>query len=364
MDIKFTKSAADIATTAAQHMTNAMVTGDAAADLTAKRQWANELLTNQDAMQFAHSQFDPQVIGEAIDTRAWDIRERYEEDREPNYFLDFFRDRGLLHPINPGTRGDISAITSRNDGEIRFVADKTDDWPTSTGGETDYKANFYKHFGGAVELGIFEAMEAANQNRDLLSERLRAKLSDIDKFLDEMIALGAPLHGIYGLATHPDIPSQVVPAGVSGFTDWPNKLPGEIKFDLQLAMETIRTGSKYNATADILMMSDLRYTLLATMSVTPEGRSFLSQLSQDFSQLEWAKPEAIKAFTPFDTAGAGDTPIMLAGKMTKETIEFPVMPTMQLAPEYSGTQWKIGMFGMCGSVNVKRPNRIIKQEGI
>ena len=281
--------------------------GDKAEDLKESRKWAHEFLTHSGAMEFANANYDQNHIGRVIATRGWEIREMYEEDRLPLWFLDMFRDRNLITPIQPGERGHFSGITRNFGGDIRYIGDKTDDWPTSGGIDREYRANNYKYFAGSVEVGLLEQWEASRSGKDLFEERLNLKLRDIDEFNDSAISVGAPLHGIHGFIMHPDIPNLTVPPGISTLTDWPNKTPAEIRFDIQLAMETVRTGSLHNSVANMLMLSDLRYTYLSTLSVTPEGRSFMSMLAQDFDTLPWANSDIIQPFVPFDTAAAGNT---------------------------------------------------------
>lgn len=359
-----TMSPMDIAQMTHQRLAGQHRTDNADADLDEDRKWVNELLQNPTVLELAHNQFDANVIGEALETRAWEVRESYEEDREPLFFLDMFRQRGLIQEIQPGQRGDFIGIDRNFGGEIRYISDKTDDWPTTGGMDREYSANHYKYYAGAIEVGILEQLHAAREGKDLFGERMRMKLRDIDEFNDSTIAVGAPLHGIYGFSLHPDIPTQVLPNGAGGTSEWATKLPAEIRFDIQLMMEAVRTGSLYNVHADMLMMPDVSYTYLSTLSVSPEGRSFMSQLAQDFEKLPWANPDAITPFIPFDNAGPGDTPLALTGIMNRETIEFPMMPTMQLAPEYHGAKWKIGMVGAHGSVRIKRERRFQRFTGL
>jgi len=364
MKILHSKSPVDIANHVAERLNGQHRTEDAEFDLAEDRKWANEALTNPNALEVFHNQFDPQVVGEALETRAWEIRETYEEDREPLWFLDMFRDRGLIAEIQPGQRGDLIGIDRSYGGEIRYISDKTDDWPTSGGSDREYDVNHYKYYAGSVEVGILEQMQAAREGRDLMSERMRMKLRDIDEFNDSAIAIGSPLHGIYGFALHPNIPTQVFPVGAGAATQWNTKIPQEIRFDIQLAMEAVRTGSLYNVTPDIFMMADSSYTYISTIQTSPEGRTFLSQLADDFDALPWADPNLITPFLPFDTAGAGDTPIAMSGVLNRETVEFPMMPTMQLSPEYHGAKFKIGMMGAHGSVRIKRENRFHRFTGM
>jgi hypothetical protein len=315
-------SAADVVA----HTLQAFTSGDAKA----QTEWSAGILTNANAMELLNSRIthsqaaEVELISRILATRAFQIREEYEVDRPQLWFLDMFRSRGLLFQLQQGVTRFISNITDYQVGEVRFIGDKTDDWPTEGGRNTMPKMTHVKHFGKAVEYGIIELWEAARDGRDIIAQRVRDAFYDIDVFIDTMIVGGAPLHGFHGFLAHPDIPVNTVPASVANppNTDWPSKTPDEVLLDLQLIRDSTRIASNYTEIADTVILSDMRYAHISARQIGESGDSILSRWVANQQAATNGGLKNIVPFVPYDTAGAGGGPVAVAGNFVAANIEF------------------------------------------
>ena len=343
-------------------------------DIAAQRQWAQATLENAAALELIQSRIthasgmDVDLVARLLTTRAYQLREVYEEDRPPLWFLDWFRSAHLLYPLERGVVAMVSRIRDYQAGEVRFIGDKTDDWPTEGGRAESGKLRNIKHFGKSVEIGILELWQAAREGRDLFAERTRDAFYDIDVFIDHLLASGAPMHGIFGFLGHPDIPVSVVPASVAGpgapGTTWPDKTPTEVLFDLNAARDQSRVDANYNDMADTAIMADNRYSFINAAEIGINGDTILSRWMMNQASAVNGGMKRILPFVPYDTAGPGGSPMMTVGRFVRENIEFPLLPAIQLPTEYHGAKWKIGFVGAASSIHIKRTGRFRSYTGI
>ena len=344
----------------------------AAPDAAAQTEWAGALLENAAALELVNSRIthsnaaDVDLISRVLATRCYQLREEYEADRPKLFFLDMFRARGLIQPLERGVLAYVSRTNDYQVGEVRFIGDKTDDWPTEGGRNVEARIQMVKHFGKAVEYGLLELWQTARDGRDIVAERVRDAYYDIDVFIDYLVANGAPAHGFNGLIGHPDIPVNTVPASaVHGpATDWPTKVPEEVIFDLQVMRDSTRVASNYNEIADTLILSDKRYSYINAAQIGTNGDSILSRWVANQAASVNGGLSNIVPFVPYDTAGAGSLPIATAGNFQRANIEMPLLPAIQLPTEYHGAKWKIGFAGAAGSVNIKRAGRFQNWQGL
>lgn len=339
-------------------------------DATEQRDWARNTLENAAALELISgrithaSGIDVDLMARILTTRAYELREVYEADRPALWFLDWFRQAGLLYPLEKGVIAMVTRTRDYQNGEVRFIGDKTTDWPTEGSRMESGRLRAVKHFGKAVEYGILELWQAAREGRDIIGERVRDALYDIDVFIDYLIASGAPMHGVYGFIGHPDIPVTAVPAGVSTGTTWPAKTPSEVLFDLNTARDASRVDANYNDMADTAIMADSRYSYINATEIGTNGDTILSRWMKNQESAVNGGMKRILPFVPYNTAAAGNTPMMTVGRFVRENIEFPLLPAVQLPTEYHGAQWKIGFVGAASSVNIKRTGRFRSYTGI
>ncbi len=364
LDIRFTRSAVDVV-----NMANSAIRSGSAKDQT---DWSRELMQNSGALEYLAQRMqngittDTELMGRILAIRCIEIIDECIKDRKPLFFLDMFRDRGLFRQIQPGRMTFMQQIMDYAAGEVRVLGDKVDDLPTTGGRSKETKIKKAKYVGKSVEYGLFEQWEASCEGRDLLAERLRDAMVDFDEFFNWFIANGMPLHDLYGLQGNPDIPTKTVVASADNApaTDWPNKTPEEILYDLNVMADVAYAGSNCNVRPDTILLSMLRYRYLST---TLMGTQATPVLKQHLADVECAGLGGLTNFIPFepyDQAGPGDTPIAMVGSFDRGTIELPIMAPMQLAPMYHGLHWKIPLIGAVGSVCVKKEGRYYEWQGI
>ena len=342
----------------------------AGSDIAAQREWARNTLENAAALELIQgrithaSGIDVDLMARILTTRCYELREVYEADRPQLWFLDWFRQANLLYPLERGVIAMISRLRDYQAGEVRFIGDKTNDWPTEGSRMETAKLRAIKHFGKAVEVGLLEMWQATRDGRDIVSERVHDALYDVDTFIDHLIASGAPASGIYGFLGHPDIPVSVVPAGAALGTTWPSKTPGEVLLDLSMMRDQSRIDANYNDMADTAIIADSRYSYINAAEIGTNGDTILSRWMMNQASAMNGGMKKILPFVPYNTAGPGGTPEITVGRFVPELIEFPLLPAVQLPTEYHGAQWKIGFVGACSSVHIKRTGRFRTYTGI
>lgn len=336
-----------------------------ATDHQAQIDWGQELLANASALELMNSRIthsnavDVDLLSRVLATRCYQLRDDYELDRPKFFFLDMFRNRGLIQPLDRGVVAYVNRVSDYQVGEVAFIGDKTVDWPTEGGRMTEANLSMVKHFGKAVEYGILELWQTARDGRDIVSERVRDAFYDIDAFIEYLLAHGAPLHGVFGFLNHPSIPQNAV-AGAT----WLLKTPEQVITDLQIMRDSTRIASNYNEIADTAIISDSRYSFIGSAQIGTNGDSILARWLANQTASVNGGLSQIVPFVPYDTAGAASTPIATVGNFTRQNVEFPLLPAIQLPTEYHGAQWKIGFVGAASSVNVKRKGRIQTWTGI
>lgn len=339
-------------------------------DATAQRDWARQTLENAGALELISARIthasavDVDLMMRLLTTRCYELREIYEADRPQLWFLDWFRQANLLYPLDRGVVAMVSQTRDYQAGEVRFIGDKTDDWPTEGAANITRKLRTVKHFGKSVEYGILELWQASREGRDIIGERVSNAFFDIDTFIDHMLAAGAPMHGVYGFLGHPDIPVSVVPAGAALGTTWPSKTSNEVLMDLSTARDSSRVDANYNAMADTAIVSDARYSYINSQEIGTNGDTILSRWVKNQTSAVNGGMKNVVPFVPYNTAGPGGTPIMTVGRFVRENVEFPLLPAVQLPTEYHGSKWKIGFVGACSSINIKRVGRFRTFTGI
>lgn len=361
---RFTKSASDIVGLA----NSAFRTGSEKD----QADWSRELMQNSAALEFLSTRMqngittDTELMGRILAIRCIEVMEDCIKDRKPLFFLDMFRNRSLIREIQPGRMTFMQKITDYAAGEVRVLGDKVDDLPTTGGRDTETKIKKAKYVGKSVEYGLFEQWEASCEGRDLLAERLRDAMVDFEEFFNWFIANGMPLHDLFGLQGNPDIATNtVVASAVNGpLTDWPNKTPEEILFDLNAMADIAYAGSNCNVRPDTILLSMLRYRYLSTAQIGTVSTSILKRHLADIECSGLGGLSNFIPFDPYDQAGPGDTPIALVGPFERDSIELPMMAPMQLAPMYHGLHWKIPLVGAVGSVCVKKEGRYYEWQGI
>jgi len=342
-------------------------------DLDAQRDAANMVLENDGALKLMDvrmehsSSIDVALMSRILSTRCYELREEYEEDRPKLWFMDLFRERNLFFEIRAGIQGYVSKVYDYTSGPVRFIGDKTDDWPTA--GDRTYSGDLkkVKYFANSVEYGILELWQASCDGRDIIRERVENAFRDHDEFVECLIAMGAINHGIYGFMNHPSIPQVVAPATLGPLapaTDWPSKSPEEIMFDLRAAVDLVRSGSNYSINPDTAIVSDQRFSYAGVTQIGTNGDTILGRWANTQANTPNGGLQNIVPFVPYDNAGPGGTPIMTAGTFDSRYLEMGLMPARQLATEYHGAKWKIGFIGAAGSVDIKRPNRFVTMTGI
>lgn len=337
-----------------------------------KSSYALETLKNR-IMHSPSASIDVELMSRMLRSRCFELREEYEADRPQLFFLDMFSEKNLFGSVPAGIEGYITNKLDYAVGEVRFIGDKTDDWPTTGGRSEEPKLNRVKYYAKSVEYGILELWNSAVQGRDIVAERVNDAYRDMDFFLDVLIAQGAPNHDIYGFLDHPDIQVNVVPATTgpnAPATEWPSKSPSEIIFDLNAMLESTRSATKYNETADTLILSDKRYIYANGTEIGTNGDFVLQRWLENQSRSQIKGLENIIPFVPYDTAGPGDTPIAMAGNFDRRNIEMPLVDfgnnvaVFQTPTESKISSWKIGFVAGAGSVNIKREGRFQQFNGI
>ena len=186
------------------------------------------------------------------------------------------------------------------------------------------------NWGHVMKVTFIDLQKAANTGRSLDDMYDKGIRLNWNKSLDLTTYLGWGQNA--GLFNNANITQTTVPAGVSGFTQWIHKTPGEILFDINTALVSTYAASNFDVTgmADTLLIPPTQFGYISTQPITAAGNE---------SILEWALKKNIaqthgRTVKIFDSrwasgAGVGGTDRMLAYVRDEDRVYLDVTVPMQ-----------------------------------
>ena len=245
-------------------------------------------------------------------------------------------------------------------GAFNLITNYSDDFHrvNVTGEETTGKIHSY---GASVEYSVQDLRAAAMAGLPLQDHEVRAARRASEQKLDDIILNGEAKGNLYGIMTHPNIPSAAVPNGAGGTATWATKTPDEILADL-FAIETdmIDLTKGVEAPTD-LVMPIAQYNLIATTA-----RSSLSDKTILAYFLENAQHiRNVKSWYKLKGAYAGPLDVMFAYRNDSEVVETVIPQEFEMfPPQANNMAFKVPCHSRFGGVRVRYPLAMSIRRGI
>ena len=209
------------------------------------------------------------------------------------------RDPRLLEPLQSVTwMRDIVAKTGG--GWVEFSSNYFVDYATTggnengiIGGETNdipiMQANVNKDvfkvfpFANILKVPFVDQQKLQNIGRsldDILDKGIRL---NYNKSIDNIVYVGLPSMGVYGLVNNPNITATAAPNGAFGSALWKNKTPDEILADINNLIVATWTASEYDLTgmANHILIPPVQYAWLVGQKVSQAGNISILQFLLD-----------------------------------------------------------------------------------
>lgn len=243
-------------------------------------------------------------------------------------------------------------------GEARIIGDYVDDLPTADIEMTE-KLSPLRVIGASYEVSFLEEERARKGGINIEDSRLRASLRAHEVTHNRIAFLGAVNWGLTGLINHPSIPLVNVPPGASTLSDWLNKTPQEIRFDIvNMAVTAIENATELDLKPNRFLIAKDRYDYIKVLAYSVnDAKSVLKVIIEDLIDEGVINSATdIIPMKELNTAGPGDTPIMIAMNAQREYISYRLPEESQtLREKWEGTHWRVPIVSATGGTDVKQP---------
>ena len=268
-----------------------------------------------------------------------------------------------LFPVDYSVPTGAETFTYRmydHQGAFNLITNYSDDFRrvNVTGVETTGKVHSY---GAAVEYSVQDIRAAAFAGLPLQDHEVRAARRASEQKLDEIILNGEAGGNLFGVMTHPNVPSAAVPAGASTDTEWSTKTPDEILADMNDIVTDMIDLTKGVEAPNKLILPIAQYELInntarSTTSDTTILQFFLRNNEHVQSVESWYKLKG---------AGAGGTDVMIAYRDDPEVIETVIPQEFEMFPaQPKNMAFSVPCHARFGGVRIRYPLAVSIRRGI
>ena len=258
-----------------------------------------------------------------------------------------------LFPVTGDTPAGADSVTYQvydKSGKVNIVAKNAKDLPRV---DVDGKevTRLVRTLATSFGYNVIEIMNSQMVGKSLDQKRANAARYAIEREFNRIAWLGDAAHNMYGLLTHPGVPSGNAPTG-----SWtPATDPSDILADINDAFNTVYTQTNAVERANKLALPPEQYALIATTPrTTTSDKTILTWIIENTPQLGSANdvivaPELIGA-------GAGSVDVMAVVSTNPEKMEFEIpMETMFLPEQEQGLEYVVPVIARCAGLQMYYP---------
>lgn len=246
-------------------------------------------------------------------------------------------------------------------GIAKIIANYGDDLPNADVKGSEYSAAV-KTIGAAYQYNIQEMRAAIYGNVPLEQRRANAARRAIAQKENKIAFFGDSQTGLVGLFTAPNVTSVTIPAtGTGSSTQWVNKTPDQILYDLNLVANTVVSVSLGVENPDTILLPLAQYNYIASTARSQySDKTILNYFLENnpyIKQVEWVNELA--------TAGVSSASRMYAYRRSPEvlTLEIP-SDFEQLEMQHRNLVYTVPCIERCAGVLVYYPLAIAYGDGI
>jgi hypothetical protein len=273
-----------------------------------------------------------------------------------------------LLPISTEAGEGATAITYAQFEEVgmaRFIESYSDDLPRADIRGKEYTTPV-RSIGSSYGYTVQEIRAAIFVGRSLTQRQANAARRANDQFVNKTAWFGNNLYNTLGMLNNANIPiGTVLNDGTGSTTQWVNKTPDQILYDMNTLVNTINTVTKGVEVPNTLILPIAQYTLIAsTPRSTVSDTTILEYFIQNnpfITTVDWV-PELAGAGPVVDDV-ATDVMIAYDKNPDKLTMEIP-MPFTQYPPQERGLEFVVPCESRYGGIITYYPLSISIGYGI
>jgi|SRR5579859_1991375 len=263
--------------------------------------------------------------------------------------------------VNPGAESvTYSQFTPRSLAKI--IASYADDLPRSDSTGLQFTAQI-KGIGGSYGYSIQEIRAAQMAGLPLDQRRANAARRGVEVVIDKIAQSGDSDYKLVGFFNQPSATTFTVPAGVSGFTDWARKNPGEILSDMNGVANFIVSNTSEVEKPDTLLVPIKQYTQIATTPMNSANASNVTILDMFLKNQPFV--QMVAPWYALTGAGAGSTDRMICYKRDPDHLMLVIPQEFeQFPPQQRNLEFVVNCHARCGGVQVPYPLAIAYADGV
>jgi len=270
-----------------------------------------------------------------------------------------------LFPLNNEGGFGITSITYQSfdkTGKAKIINGGSKDLPRADIGGKEI-SNPVREIGSSYAWTAKEVAAAARTGRPIDRQRASAVNRAVEELVNEIAFFGNAAHGMPGFLSNPNIPTVTVVDPGAG-TEWANKTPAQIYFDMSDLLTDIFENSKQRHQADTLLLPRDKYSLIADLRMADgTDTTVLQYLIKNNPYI--ASGANVIPVNELTGAGAGGVDIMVAYTRRPDILQLEVPAELQYLPaQEQGLEMVVpAWLSMCGVV-IYYPLSLAIGEGI
>lgn len=246
-------------------------------------------------------------------------------------------------------------------GIAKIISNYADDLPDADVSGKEFSA-VVKTLGASYKYSIQEMRAAVYGNVPLEQRKANAARRSIAQKENKIAFFGDAQTGLVGLFTAPNVTAVVIPnTGVGPSTQWVNKTPDQILFDMNLVANTVVSTSLGVENPDTMLLPLAQYNYVASTARSDfSDKTILNYFLENNPYIK-----GVEWLNELKGAGVGATDRMYAYRRSPEvlTLEIP-SDFEQLELEKRNLVYKVPCIERIGGVLVYYPLAIAYGDGI
>jgi len=199
-----------------------------------------------------------------------------------------------------------------------------------------------------------EILSARMAGKPLSQMRADAARRAIEEFMNDVSLFGDSDSGLFGVLTHPNIPTSDVPNGAATTPEWSTKTADEILDDINAIFSEINDNTKGKERANTLLLPLAQWNLIFTKRVPDLSMTIAQLVIQNSPYL--SSPNDIIAVPQLEGAGTAGVDVMVAYPRDPMKVEFEIPEDIVFHPEERRNLEVITpVTAECGGLNVYYP---------
>lgn len=183
-----------------------------------------------------------------------------------------------------------------------------------------------------------------------------------DEIIDRVAWWGDKQHKLQGFLTHPNIPKDYAPVGVSNSTLWSTKTFDEIFADIVFILNAAKQRTFGREAPTLLLLPREVETIFVIKRIENDKQTLKAHLAENFPGLTIKFVDQLNAGHPDNATGVG---IAVAMRVDKKAAALVTpQPFEMLDPQWYGMEWITVCHTRIGGAKVPRPLSVSMMPGI